>query len=426
MPTDNEQDNVVSHDFGLPPLTPLASAEDESDSPPPPREPKRRRRAQVQAHDSILDQTEEDERIARMLEDDENAGATVEIGRKTPNNKWAFCCSFPVADWSSESKVQIANEFGGGSYRAVIKRSDKTIASNFTFEIDPSVKPKPVGVQPNFNELIEKLKPAPAPDSSGTMMQMMQAQQAMMMQFMQMQAQQSAENMKALVTLVARPAAASPAGNDRLVEILMTKAFEPRPMMDLPKVIEAVAKLRTVANGGQVDTDDDDDEEKGDDIFGSVVKALPGLIGLIGQGAAQRPAIAQNPRPAPRPRPQAPAPVAPAPAAPAPAEPEPAEEVEVVEEVQINKDVLALFLPQVVELAKQDQTPEQAAEAIREALPGGQIDVLIALLKSDKWLDTLIDAHRPIMSWTRWFSSLRDVLLGTSAPAIQEAPASNP
>lgn len=427
MPDETDDNNSNDpRDMGLPPLAPLADADGGE---APPERPKRRRpRASVPAHDSILDQTEEDERIARVLEDEENAGATIEIGRKTPNNKWAFCCSFPVAEWNSDSKVQIASEFGGGSYRAVIKRSDKTIASNFTFEIDASVKPKaqtPTPAAPAFNmqELVAQLRPQ---QGDNAMMQMMQAQQTMMMQFMQMQAQQSAENMKALVTIMARPAAATPAGNDKLMEILLTKAFEPKPAMDLPKVIEAVAKLRNVANGERVEADDEDGEEKGDDIFGSVVKALPGLIGLIGQGAAQRPAIAHNP--APRPRQPAPTPTpAPASAAHAPAPtpapaPAPAEDLEVVPEVQIDRNVLGMFLPQVVELAKQGVDPKVAAEQIREALPLGQAEVLEALLRGKDWLNTLIDAHRPVMSWTRWFGSLREIFIAPPVEPAQEAP----
>jgi hypothetical protein len=428
MSTDTDSD---PRDFGMPPLAPLTPDESD-DTPPPPPAPRRRRRGSVPAHDSILDQTEEDERIARLLEDDDNAGATVEIGRKTPNNKWAFCCSFPVAEWSSESKVQIANEFGGGSYRAVIKRSDKTIASNFTFEIDANVKPKQLPAAPQFNvqELVAQLRPQQGDNS---MVQMMQAQQAMMMQFMQMQAQQSAENMKALVSIMARPVAATPASNDKFMEILLTKALDPKPAMDLPKVIEAVAKLRTVANGGEVE--EDDGEEKGDDIFGSVVKALPGLIGLIGQGARAS-QVAQNPRPSarPRPRPQpTPAPVAPSTPVPA-VKPETATEDDPIEveidgqpaEVTIDRGVLALFLPQVVDLAKQNVAPEQAVVSIREALPGGQDEVLAALLRRDDWLDMLIDAHRPVMVWTKWFSALREIFIAPPEPVPQETPVPNP
>lgn len=405
--------------LGLPPLAPLEPENDGGiDSPPPPPPsrpaPRRRSRASVPAPDSLIDQSEEDERIRILLEDDENAGATVEVGRKTHNNKWAFCCSYLLADWSSDSKMQVAEQFGGGSYRATIKRSDKTIASNFTFEIDPAVKPKTRENSAQQIELLmEKFKPS---DNSGNMLQMMQAQmsaqQTMMMQFMQMQAQQSADNMKALVQIMARPVAQAPAPNEKIVEILLAKALDNRGGMDLPKVIEAVAKLRSVANGG--DGGDEDDEEEGGDIFSAVLKSLPGLVGLIGQGAARHSAPAEIAPAAPaataNPRPRRPAPAQPAPAAPAPAAPAPT--------VKVNKDVLALFLPQVVGLAEQNQTAAQAAAAIRDALHEGQTEALVELLRQDNWLDILIDAHGPVMKWTKWFAELRAVLIAQPKPAV--------
>ena len=419
MENDNDP-NTNDRGLGMPPLAPLAPETDDDPPPPPVR---RKRRTQVAAPDSILDQTEEDERIARILDDDENAGATVEVGRKTPDKKWAFCCSFPVTEWSSDSKVQIAHEFGGGSYRAVIKRSDKTIASNFTFEIDASVKPKQqMQTMPNVQELLAQIN-KPAPQDNGMMMQMMQAQNTMMMQFMQMQAKQSADNMQALVAIMARPVTPAAATNDKLVEILLHKALDNKPTTDLPRVIEAVAKLREVANGGS--GSDDDDEEKGDDIFGTVLKSLPGLIGIIGKSASPAPSLpAANPAPrrapAPQPKPATPAPQAPAPA-PAPEPAAPAEP-----EVEIDKGVLALFLPQVVDLAKADQTPEQASQAVIEALPGDQIEVLRALLRKEDWLNILIDAHRPVMTWTRWFTQLREILLAPVSGPAQEVEVMNP
>ena len=406
--------------LGMPPLAPLATDNEEAEPAAPPR---RRRRREVPAPDSLHDASEEDEKIARLLEDDENSGAQIEISRKTTNNKWALCCVFPLSDWSSDSKVQVANQFGGGTYRAAIRRSDKTFASTFIFEVDPAVKVRTAEAAPPFDmqALVAQLKPAPS--DGNNFVQMMQAQQAMMMQFMQMQAAQSSENMKALASVIARPVTPSAPMNDRIVEVLLAKALDKPVAMDLPKIIEAVAKLRTVANGGDAGGDDDDDEGGGNDIFASVLKSLPALVGMIGAGANRAPAIANNPppqpqprpRPAPRPAPQpAPAPATPQPApapAPAPAPVQPA----------ADTSMLQFFLPQIVSMAEAKQTPTDVAKIIQDTLDAQQLADLKTLLRSDAWFQTLVDLHRPVMTWPRWFARLRENLIESAKVQVIEA-----
>jgi len=409
-------DTEDNNPLGMPPLAPLATETEEADPAPT----RRRRRREVPAPDSVHDASEEDEKIARLLEDDENSGAQIEISRKTANNKWALCCVFPLADWSSDSKVQVANQFGGGVYRSAIRRSDKTFASTFFFEVDPAVKARGAEVAPAFNmqELVAQLKPV---SNDTGFSQMMQSQQAMMMQFMQMQATQSSENMKALASIMARPITPSAPMNDRIIEVLLAKALDKPVAMDLPKIIEAVAKLRTVANGG--DSGGDDEAEGGDDILGSVMKALPSLIGMIGAGANRQPQVAYNPpppqqqqprpRPAPRPAPQAAPQAAPQPVAPPeqPAAPTPAPEL----------GMLKFFLPQIEAMAQAKQTPSDVAKVIVDTLDTTQLTDLKNLLQTDAWFDTLTDLHRPVMKWPRWFARLRDILLNGETPVVIEA-----
>ena len=411
-------DTEDNNPLGMPPLAPLATETEETEPTPT----RRRRRREVPAPDSIHDASEEDEKIARLLEDDENSGAQIEISRKTTNNKWALCCVFPLADWSSDSKVQVANQFGGGMYRAAIRRSDKTFASTFFFEVDPAVKARGTEVAPAFNmqELVAQLKPAP---SDNNMVQMMQSQQSMMMQFMQMQAAQSSENMKALASIMTRPVTPAAPMNDRIVEVLLAKALDRPAAMDLPRIIEAVAKLRTVANGGS-GGDDDEDEGGGEtDIFGSVMKALPALVGMIGAGGNRAPAIANNPPPQPQPRPRpAPRPVpqpAPAPATPQPA-PAPAPAPAPVQPAA-DTTVLQFFLPQIVGMADAKQTPTDVAKIIQDTLDAQQLEDLKTLLRSDAWFQTLVDLHRPVMTWPRWFARLRENLIGTASTQVIEA-----
>ena len=407
-----EEDNPL----GMPPLAPLATETEETEPPPT----RRRRRREVPAPDSIHDASEEDEKIARLLEDDENSGAQIEISRKTTNNKWALCCVFPLADWSSDSKVQVANQFGGGMYRAAIRRSDKTFASTFFFEVDPAVKARGTEAAPAFNmqELVAQLKPAP---SDNSMVQLMQAQQSMMMQFMQIQAAQSSENMKALASIMARPVTPAAPMNDRIVEVLLSKALAKPAAMDLPRIIEAVAKLRTVANGGSSGDDDDDDEGGGEtDIFGSVMKALPALVGMIGQGGNRAPAIAPNPpQPQPRPRPQ-PRPVVPQPPPPQPA-PEQVSAPVQAEVAPPDYGMLRFFLPQIEAMADAKQSPADVAKIINDTLDAQQLADLHNLLKTETWFQTLVKLHQPVMKWPRWFHRLRDVLLGTDKPVVVEA-----
>jgi hypothetical protein len=217
-------------------------------------------------------------------------------------------------------------------------------------------------------------------------------------------ARQQAESSRQMMTLMAgmlkaQPAPVSQPFNDKLMEILLAKAFQPAaPATDMSKIIDALADLRR----------GDDAPESKDDIFSSVIKALPAFMPVIANMMQPKQAIAIAPshvaraaRPITQVQTSAPA-----------TEVVPTTEVTDVADAQpqINKQVLAAFLPQIVALAESGQKAVDAAAQVSAAL-GSQSAELTELLSRDDWLAVLIDAHTPVMKHTRWFTELRNSIL---------------
>jgi hypothetical protein len=402
---------------GLPPLAPdlgTGNDDDGGNIPTGKRGPGRPRNGSIPPEDN----SEEEALINLLRNDADTVDAKIEIQRRV-GNRYAWIDSMPITDWDSgETKQRLAARFGGGDFRARVRRSDGTQAKQFTFTIDHSIQPTPA--QPAESQLARRN------DSENTIMALMQQQQDTQMKFMQMlnaqQAESSRQMMQLMVTAMGAKQAApvAPVGgfNDRIMELLLTRALAPAPAPDIMGIIKTLSSIRRddeSARGG------DDEGGGGDGIFDTILKALPqvlpGLLSAVqAQQQPQAPARAIAPRP---PRPQAPgtpqpaaAPVAPAAPAAVPASEDTVELDDPQQAPPINKAALALFMPQLVELASKEASPVDSAAAIRGALTPDQNAELAALLNTDTWLATLIDANQQVMKYTRWFGALRDALLG--------------
>jgi len=421
--SDNNNNNKTMSDeptdYGIPPLAPLDSSDDEFS--PPVQHPKRSRKVSLPGLDEENGNqtTEEDLKLNGILNSEEYTGSTFNIQRRDEMGKYAFLMTIPISDWSEDTKRIIADKYGGGEYKVRVRKAGGgTYGRTFNFSIDPAVKPKGFensgNGQGNSLDLIRQAKLLTG-DSTPMMMQMMQAQQAQSMQFMQMMQAQSAENMKALVAIMARPAAAAPAGNERIIELLLTKALTPPapppPPMDIDKMISVVAKLRELTdNGGN---DERPVREEKSDFFSDVMRALPSILKSFAAIRLPHPPqqqIEQPQQPQQSAPPSAPAPVA-APNPPAPAD-----------VAEVNKAALGQFLPQLVSAAEEDSNTDDFAALIDGAMDDDQFDGIITLLERDDWFAVLADAHPPVMKWSNWFTRLRISLLKLAEDGEDDSP----
>jgi hypothetical protein len=83
--------------------------------------------------------------------------------------------------------------------------------------------------------------------------------------------------------------------------------------------------------------------------------------------------------------------------------------------------MLQFFLPQIVSMAEAKQTPTDVAKIIQDTLDAQQLADLKTLLRSDAWFQTLVDLHRPVMTWPRWFARLRENLIESAKVQVIEA-----
>ncbi len=354
--------------------------------------------------------SEEDAKIRNILENEDYAGASLEIARKSETGTWGYISSVLINDWNDEVKRSIANEFGGGEYRAKVRTTSGAFGQSFKFTIDRAVKPKPVPATSEPMNPMDMLKQAKAltGDSTTLMMQMMQQAQATQMQFMQMMMAQQAKSAEMMITMMARPAQPVAPQNDRIMELLLAKVLNPpAPVappapMDLEKMIEVVAKLRdlTAANGEGAKP------EKETDFFGDVMKALPSILKTI--SSIRIPQMQPQVEPARLENAGAPAQVVQEPAtgaAPIPPAPSPAEVA------GANKAALAQFLPQLVDAAVTQTDTKQMADTISGIMDDAQFSGIVTLLQRDDWLAVLSDAHPPVMTHSNWFIALRRELI---------------
>jgi len=356
--------------------------------------------------DSLYQSTEEDAKIAQILNNEDYAGAKLEINRRTEAGAYAYLMTLNLSDWSEDSKRVIGDKFGGGEFKAKVRKTGGSFGKSFGFSIDSAVKPRGFESSAKGGDSLDLIRQAKAltGDNTPLLMQMMQAQQSQSMQFMQMMQQQSAENMKALVTIMARPTpVAAPAQNDRVMEILLQKVLAPAPApaagMDINQMLNVVAKLREMT--APAERDDSPREEKSD-FFSDVMRALPSILKTLTTVRLPAPQQQQIPQEQPvtaQAAPQAAAP-APRPAANPPAD-----------TAQVNKDALAQFLPQLTDAAEEGAVAKEYASLVRGAMDDDQFSAIMVLLDRDDWFAILSDAHPPVMKWSNWFVALRSELV---------------
>lgn len=368
------------------------------------------------ANDPLVQvEAEEDARMVEILRD-EGTGSVLEINRKDPlNQRWCWLLNIPVAEWDSgKHKDEIGRRFGGGEYKAKVRKKGGLPGSSFFFDLDRTIKPEPVeGGNPKLDDKFDRLS---------RQIQEMQVKQAggggggsnetlaMMMQMMQMQNQ-------TLIALITKPQAAVPPPSENLMLMLANKAMTPAAGLDLEKITSVIVNLSKAMQGRGPDRD----EEEGGGMLGGIMKHLPTII--MGLANLSKPAPVETP--APLAAPATPAAAAPA-AAPGPVATPAAATAANAPSTPANpiidvggtgrtegetdagtKSALAAFLPTLMTQAEMGTDPALVAQHLSANLPADQFDSIVDLLEREDWLAVLADAHEPVMQMTPWFGNLR-------------------
>lgn len=374
---------------------------------------------------------EDEARVAQILDDEENEGAKVEIMRKDVNARWAFCDSFPLSDWSNDRKKDLSMTFGGGEYKARVRKNTGVYGASWHFWIDRNLKPQAEAKNPaaDMAQTVERL--ARGDGLMPMFMQMLQMQQSQASVMMQQQRESSQQMLTVITTALTRPQ--SPPSNDRLLEIILTKALTPAPLaptQDLGKIIEAVAKLKDIASG----EDDGRDREPKKDLLDTIITALPSVLKALStlqQPQAQVRASATQAAALPARANPAPAPAAPA--EPRNVSPQDMEDLQpppaTIEHEALTetgaappadpsrvpadpmRTALAEFLPVVMQLADGGTPAADVADKIAEGMDDASFDSLCTLLERPDWMALLADVNDGVMLRSNFFIALRDELL---------------
>lgn len=342
-------------------------------------------------------QNAESEKIRRILESEDNAGATYEILRRSGGGKLAYLeGALPIEDLSNgEYKRKIAETYGAGEYKLRIRRASGALGGSIPFEVDRSVRPlaerlaNGTAQGTDMVKVIESLRE----NKSG-------GDREFFLSLMQMQAQaaqQAQAQMTALLTAVMgrperAPTPASPFP-EKIFEILLNRSLGQSSGLDLEKIFSFVEKLKSLTGPGEPEGD-------GLDKLFSVIGELAPLI------LAKLPALTGT-APAPEPRNVTPLPVQnppskPAPAPAVPVKPEVAGETDDADEIASN--YLALMCGQ----ADAGRSPVELAAWMHSHLSPEQLAGITELFTGEDWLADLIDLHEPVQARTNWFLAVRE------------------
>lgn len=345
---------------------------------------------------------QEEQKIREIFSSEDSATAQLEISRRNKfSGTWGYIFRMPLNEWGPEVKEKIAQSYGGGEYKAKVRRMGDGVRGqmgpSFTFDIDTSLVP-----------LAERDKSAAARGGSSSpdfMLQMMQMQQQQMDKMAMMQQQASDRLLTMLTTVFGRPPPPGP--SDKLVEVLATRALAPPPSLNL----EAVAGLTTTLgrfvrpHGGGGDGAGEP-SDKTDNLLRDVLQALPELIRMAQTLFAPPPAAPINVTgtaapPAPRYEATSASPTAPAPVPPSPvANPQEAQ--------------LKVYLPVLYSEARKGTAPELLIEQVldeQSGVPDETVDQLEEFFTSPDWLARCLDAYEPFAALTPWLTGFREKFL---------------
>jgi hypothetical protein len=359
------------------------------------------------------DMFEEDIKIAEIMRSEMNVGAKLEIYRKETSGQWAYCDYVLLDEWTPEVKQRLARMFGGGDYRARVRRADATFGPSLKFFIDKSLTPQ--REDPRAMELQQAAAEAKSGGGMvGLIMQLMTSQQQQFQAQLVAQRESSTQILTIVTTALTRQAPVAPPVSEKLVELLATRALAPAaPHNELATLISALSQLRRmmVEAGG---TPGPDGKPK-KDFLEIILEALPTIVQMFKQ-----PEPGRSP-----PRADAARMVSGSDRTISPAEPVAVSATEVpataaapaaaptvpLDPMAQIKAELAPLLAELVEYADKGADPGEIADQVTEALDDAKLAAMQGLLRRPDWFAILSEAHEPVMMRSPWFTALREEIL---------------
>ena len=218
----------------------------------------RPRRGEMSPKEKI--EFDQEDAIAEFIAKEKDAGAVIEIKRKQTNGKYAHLVTMALADWDKE---RLAETYGGGEYKVIIKKSDGKYGNQFSFNIDHLRKPRADEKgDSNVMEAVAKALTANQP-SVDQFKDLMAEQQSRSDRMFALMMQQSQENTKMMIGMMTAMAQSRPqaGGTDpvmgQIISSLLTHTLKEKHH-GIDQLVDGVVKLKQIAEGGRpVGVEDD-------------------------------------------------------------------------------------------------------------------------------------------------------------------------
>jgi|688.fasta_scaffold58535_6 hypothetical protein len=267
----------------------------------------RPRRGEMSPKEKI--EFDQEEAIAEFISKEKDAGAVMDIRRKQANGKYAHLVTMALGDWDKE---RIAETYGGGEYKVLIKKSDGRYGNQFNFNIDHLRKPRTEEKDSNVMEAVAKALTANQP-SVDQFKDLLTEQQSRSDRMFALMMQQSQENTKMMIGMMTAMAQGRPQNNGtdpvlgQIISSLLAHTLKEKHQ-GIDQLVDGVVKLKQIAEGGRpVGVED---EAPGGGWLPKLLEFLPQVLsGFLAAKAAQtgQPVPVQMPVPA-QPLPQQPSP----------------------------------------------------------------------------------------------------------------------
>jgi len=196
---------------------------------------------------------DQEEAIADFISKEKDAGALIEFKRKQSNGKYAHLVTMPIADYDKE---RIAETYGGGEYRAVIRKSNGTMSQHFSFSIDHGRKAKlDENPQNNMMDVITRALASSQPNL-GQFRELMTEQQSRADRMFQMMMLQAQENTKMMMTMMTAALGGNgkASGTDpvmgQIITALLTHTLKEKHQ-GIDQLVDGVVKLKQIAEGSK-------------------------------------------------------------------------------------------------------------------------------------------------------------------------------
>lgn len=365
----------------------------------------RPRRGEMSPREKI--EFDQEDAIAEFIAKEKDAGAVIEIKRKQSNGKYAHLVTMALADWDKE---RLAETYGGGEYKVIIKKSDGKYGNQFSFNIDHLRKPRAdEGDKGNVMEAVAKALTANQP-SVDQFKDLMAEQQSRSDRMFALMMQQSQENTKMMIGMMTAMAQGRPqaGGTDpvlgQIISSLLAHTLKEKHQ-GIDQLVDGVVKLKQIAEGGRPVGIE---EEPGGGWLPKLLEFLPQVLsGFLAAKAAQT---------------GQPVPVA-APAQPLPAQPAQPARTKLTPE-QEKAVMVNNYIQMLIGMAQQGVPVEQTYQKFEPMCTDDVYTEIADFLLTPDWWERFSANNPPAVPHRQWFEALRKLWLDNfdEQPTTQEQP----